>query len=100
MKIVSIILARGGSKGIPNKNIIDISGKPMIYYSIYASQSANVDFTYVSTDSKQIAMISEKYGAKIIKRPQDISTDTSSSEEALSHFCKNVNFDIMIFTIA
>ena len=52
---------------------------------------------YVSTDSKQIAMISEKYGAKVIKRPKDISTDTSSSEEALSHFCKNVNFDIMIF---
>lgn len=97
MKIVSIILARGGSKGIPNKNIIDICGKPMIYYSIYASQNANIDSTYVSTDSKQIAMISEKYGAKIIKRPTDISTDTSSSEEALSHFCKNVNFDIMIF---
>ena len=96
-KNLCIIPVRGGSKGIPNKNIIDISGKPMIYYSICASQSANVDFTYVSTDSKQIAMISEKYGAKIIKRPQDISTDTSSSEEALSHFCKNVNFDIMIF---
>ena len=70
MKIVSIILARGGSKGIPNKNIIDICGKPMIYYSIHASQSANIDSTYVSTDSKQIAMISEKYGAKIIKRPK------------------------------
>lgn len=97
MKIVSIILARGGSKGIPNKNIIKISGKPMIYYSIYASQNANIDYTYVSTDSKQIAMISEKYGAKTIKRPKDISTDTSSSEEGLLHFCKNVNFDVMVF---
>ena len=58
----------------------------MIYYSIYASQSANIDSTYVSTDSKQIAMISEKYGAKIIKRPTDISTDTSSRRSAIITF--------------
>ena len=59
-KIVSLITARGGSKGIPNKNIIKINGKPLIWYSINASLHSNVSETWVSTDSKKIANISEK----------------------------------------
>ena len=57
MKIVSVILARGGSKGIPDKNIIDLNNKPLIYYSINASKNSNVVDTWVSTDSKKISII-------------------------------------------
>ena len=50
MKIVSVITARGGSKGIPNKNIIDVKGKPLIYYSIQATKDTSVDENRVTTD--------------------------------------------------
>jgi len=97
MKIVSVILARGGSKGIPSKNIVDLNGKPLISYTIESSLQSNVDETWVSTDSSEIASVSSTYGASVIDRPSDISTDTSQSEEALLHFTDNHDFDIMVF---
>ena len=60
MKIVSVILARGGSKGIPSKNIIDLNGQSLISYTIQASQKSNVHTTWVSTDCPKIKTISEK----------------------------------------
>ena len=97
MKIISVLLARGGSKGIPFKNIVDLNGKPLISYTIEASLQSNVDETWVSTDSSEIASVSSTYGASVIDRPSDISTDTSQSEEALLHFTDNHDFDIMVF---
>ena len=97
MKILSVILARGGSKGIPSKNIVDLNGKPLISYTIEASLQSNVDETWVSTDSSEIASVSSTYGANVIDRPSEISTDTSQSEEALLHFTDNHDFDIMVF---
>ena len=97
MKIVSIILARGGSKGIPDKNIIDLNNKPLIYYTLHASQKSNVSETWVSTDSKKISIIAESYGAKIIDRPQALATDTASSDQALQHFSTQIDFNIMVF---
>ena len=97
MKILSVILARGGSKGIPSKNIVDLNGKPLISYTIEASLQSNVDETWVSTDSSEIASVSSTYGASVIDRPSEISTDTSQSEEALLHFTDNHDFDIMVF---
>tara|TARA_Y100000310_G_C20628870_1_gene787488 strand:+ start:299 stop:943 length:645 start_codon:yes stop_codon:yes gene_type:complete len=97
MKIISVILARGGSKGIPSKNIVDLNGKPLISYTIESSLQSNVDETWVSTDSSEIASVSSTYGASVIDRPSDISTDTSQSEEALLHFTDNHDFDIMVF---
>lgn len=97
MKILSVILARGGSKGIPSKNIVDLNGKPLISYTIEASLQSNVDETWVSTDSSEIASVSSTYGASVIDRPSDISIDTSQSEEALLHFTDNHDFDIMVF---
>ena len=97
MKIVSVILARGGSKGIPNKNIIDLNGKPLISYTIEASQKSNVNSTWVSTDCTKIKTISEKLNANVIDRPQEISGDLSKSEEALLHFAKQIDFDILVF---
>ena len=97
MKIVSVILARGGSKGIPNKNIIDIQGKPMIGYVIEASLKSKVQETWVSTDCEQIKNTSLSYGAQVIDRPKKISQDFSKSEDALLHFAHNVDFDILVF---
>ena len=97
MKVVSLIPARKGSKGIPNKNLIDLCGKPLIYYSIEASKKSLVEETWVSSDSDEILEISKNYGAKTIKRPPEISNDQSTSEEALLHFASNVEFDIIVF---
>jgi len=97
MKVISLILARGGSKGIPSKNIVELNGKPLISYTIESSLQSNVDETWVSTDSSEIASVSSTYGASVIDRPSDISTDTSQSEEALLHFTDNHDFDIMVF---
>ena len=97
MKVISVIPARGGSKGIPLKNLVNLNGSPLISYSINASLQSNVDETWVSTDSKKIAVISEGCGAKIIFRPSDISTDTSQSEEALLHVARDSEFDVMVF---
>ena len=97
MKIISVILARGGSKGIPSKNIIDLNGKPLISYTIQASQKSNVDSTWVSTDCPKIKEISKKINANVIDRPKEISGDFSKSEEALLHFSKKIDFDILVF---
>jgi CMP-N,N'-diacetyllegionaminic acid synthase len=97
MKIVSVILARGGSKGIPKKNLISLKGKPLISYTIEASILSNVHETWVSSDCENILSVSEKFGAKTLHRPVELATDFSSSEDALCHFADNVNFDVMVF---
>lgn len=86
MSCYAIIPARGGSKGIPKKNIKEIAGKPLIAHTIIeAKKSKNIDKVFVSTDCDEIASIAKEYGAEIIKRPDDISGDLSSSEQAVLH---------------
>ena len=99
-KIVTLIPARGGSKGIPRKNLLDIHGRPMIYYTIKASLNSIVDETWVSSEDEEILKISESYNAYTIKRPDELSTDNSSSESVLFHFAENVDFDILVFVQA
>jgi len=85
-KIIAIIPARGGSKGIPKKNIVNFSGKPLLAWSIEdAKDSKLINDVYVSTDDKAIAEVSKDYGAKVIWRPKEISGDFSPSEDALKH---------------
>ena len=97
MKVVSVIPARGGSKGIPLKNIVELGGKPLISYTIESSKQSNVDETWVSTDSSEISSVVSEYGVKVIERPEDISTDTSQSEEALLHAARDSEFDVLVF---
>lgn len=86
MEILAIIPARGGSKGIPQKNIRLLAGHPLISYAIeQAKRSKLITRLVVSTDDKKIAEISSQYGAEIIMRPSKISGDLSSSESALVH---------------
>ena len=97
MKIVSLIPARKGSKGIKNKNLIDLCGKPLIHYSIQASINSLVDETWVSSDSDVILETSKNLGSNIIKRPKELSEDNSTSESVLIHFAKNIDFDVLVF---
>ena len=86
MNIVSIIPARGGSKGIPRKNIKNLNGKPLISYSIEASNSCNlINNTYVSTEDNEISEISYEYGAEVINRPKELAEDNSSSIDVILH---------------
>ena len=100
MKVCTIILARGGSKGIPKKNILPLKGKPLIQHTIEASMSADIKETFVSTDDHAIAAVSKKLGCTIIDRPEEFATDEASSEEALLHFleCPAVEkYDTILF---
>lgn len=82
-KIVAIIPARGGSKGIPGKNLTVINGKPLLVWSIdHALSSSLVDEVWVTSDSQEILDYAALAGAKIITRPKEISGDKASSESA------------------
>ena len=86
MKIVAIIPARGGSKGIPRKNLISICGKPLIAWSIIqASESQMIDDVYISSDDEEILQVGMDYGARPIKRPIEIAGDNATSESAWLH---------------
>jgi N-acylneuraminate cytidylyltransferase len=86
MECLAIIPARGGSKGIPRKNILPLLGKPLIAYNIeQAQQARQVNRVVVSTDDPEIAAIARQYGAEVVWRPADISGDLASSESALLH---------------
>jgi N-acylneuraminate cytidylyltransferase len=86
-KNLAIIPARGGSKGLPNKNINSIAGKPLIAWSIeQAIASAGIDRVLVSTDSQDIAEIARSYGAEApFIRPAAFATDTATTESAMMH---------------
>lgn len=84
MEILAVIPARGGSKEIPGKNLRPVAGKPLIAHTIQAAlQSSSINRVIVSTDDKEIAEVSKKFGADVVMRPVEISGDTSSSESAL-----------------
>jgi YrbI family 3-deoxy-D-manno-octulosonate 8-phosphate phosphatase len=86
MECLAIIPARGGSKGIPRKNILPVAGKPLIAYNIeQARRSRYIHRVVVSTDDDEIADIARRYGAEIVRRPAEISGDSASSETALLH---------------
>jgi N-acylneuraminate cytidylyltransferase/CMP-N,N'-diacetyllegionaminic acid synthase len=84
---LAIIPARGGSKGLPGKNIKELCGKPLIAWSIEAGlNSKYLDEVMVTTDSQDIADISQKYGAKIpFLRPAELATDTATTFDAVKH---------------
>lgn len=85
MKIVAVILARGGSKGIPNKNIISFVDRPLISWSISQCHDAGINDVYVSSDSYEILKVANAYGALPIERPSELATDSASSEVGWLH---------------
>jgi CMP-N-acetylneuraminic acid synthetase len=104
MKILAIIPARGGSKGIPRKNVRPLAGKPLIAHTIGSAKgSSYVDRIAVSTDDQEIADVARKYGAEVIWRPAEISGDKASSESALLHALEHLEMterytpDLLVF---
>ena len=99
-KCCILIPARGGSKGIPGKNLIDLNGRPLIYYALKAAIDSNIKDIWVSTDSDKISkycQIFSQNGVKIIKRPKEISGDLSTDLEAFEHFLSvNRSYDYLI----
>jgi CMP-N,N'-diacetyllegionaminic acid synthase len=102
MKIHCIILARGGSKGILKKNIINFCGKPLLAWTIEQCLNVdNVSDVWVSSDDNDVLDVAKFYGAKIIKRPLDISGDTATSESAWLHAInyledRNIPLDVVL----
>lgn len=101
---VAIIPARGGSKGIPGKNLQIVAGKPLLLHSIeHAKASKKIDRVYVTTDDPSISVVACEAGAEIIQRPAELSTDYSSSESALLHALNAIRYqegrepDIVVF---
>jgi len=86
MIVNAVILARGGSKGIPGKNIIDFCGKPLLAWTIeQCLEAKSVHSVWVSSDDEKILSVAEKYGAQLIERPAEISDDFATSESAWLH---------------
>jgi len=86
MRIVSIILARGGSKGIPRKNLIDFCGKPLLQWTIEQCQATReVDSVWVSSDSEEILDFANEKGANVIQRPEELASDLATSESGWLH---------------
>ncbi len=86
-KVIAIIPARGGSKGIPGKNIVNLGGYPLIAYSIAAAKlSSCIDRVVVSTDDQKIADIALQYGAEVpFLRPKELAEDNSPDIDFMAH---------------
>lgn len=98
-KVLAIIPARGGSKGLPRKNIINLAGKPLIAWTIEASLGSKyITKTIVSSDSNGILQVAKNYGSHILKRPGQLATDISSSEVVVKHALESIQekFDYVV----
>jgi len=95
---LAVIPARGGSKRLPRKNILDLNGKPLIAWSIKAGlKSKYIDKVVVSSDDKEVLDISQDYGADTIKRPDSLQSDTATIFDAIKHTIQNVKkYDYII----
>lgn len=101
MTVVAIIPARGGSKGIPRKNLRPLAGKPMIYYSIRACLDSNtIKETVVTTDDDEIALIARRFGAKVLMRDSRLADDLSTLDivivDAIEQLENKFNLDVSL----
>lgn len=103
MQILAVIPARGGSKGIPKKNIRLMYGKPLISYSINnAKNSHYITDVFVTTDSDEIAEVAGEYGAEVIKRDESLSSDLVTLDPVIYHAkncaekIKNKKYDVVV----
>ena len=95
---LAIIPARGGSKRLPKKNILDLLGKPLIAWSIEAGlKSKYIDKVIVSSDDEKILKVAKEYGANTIKRPEYLANDMATTFDTLKHTVDNIeNYDYII----
>jgi|MTBAKSStandDraft_2_1061841.scaffolds.fasta_scaffold03295_3 CMP-N-acetylneuraminic acid synthetase/spore coat polysaccharide biosynthesis predicted glycosyltransferase SpsG len=102
-KVLAIIPARGGSKGIPRKNLRPLAGKPMIYYSIKAALGSEyIQKVVVTTDDEEIALFASRFGAEVIMRPSELGQDAVTLDPVIQHAVEqaekqwDTNYDIVI----
>ena len=92
IKSLAIIPARGGSKGVPNKNLLKVGSMPLVARAILACKSANLlGGVYVSSDAPEILKVASSFDAETIKRPKKLSSDISSSESVILHFLDHLS---------
>ena len=97
MNIIGITPARGGSKTIPRKNIKDISGKPLIAWTIEAvKESKMIDRYVVSTEDEEIAQIVRGYGVEVLPRPSELATDEVTTISVLQHAIEQIPCGIVV----
>lgn len=100
MKKIAIIPARSGSKGLKDKNIIDLCGKPLMAYSIEAAtNTGQFDHVIVSTDSALYAEIAHKWGAESMMRGEAQSSDTASTYDVLEDLLNRIDYDYDYFVL-
>ena len=98
-RIVALVPLRGGSKSIPYKNIKDIAGKPLAYWTLKAAcEAKDIDAVYVSTEDQKIkdVVLSLGLDVKVVDRPHEFAEDTSSTESVMLHFAEVVDFDMLL----
>ena len=104
MRKLFLIPARGGSKGLPRKNVLPLAGRPMIEYTLDAAKGAmeDGDELCVSTDDSEIARVVKDYGVEVpFVRPEELASDTAGSEEVIRHALdwykeKGLDFDLVV----
>mgnify|MGYP000294090483 CR=1 FL=1 len=95
--IVAVVLARGGSKRLPKKNLLPLCGKPLIDWTFeVATKSAVIDLVVLSTDDQDILCEADKTGVRTIKRPAALATDLATSFDALVHVLNRLKDDAII----
>jgi N-acylneuraminate cytidylyltransferase len=95
--ILGVTPARGGSKGIPRKNIRSICGKPLIAWTIEAAKASKLLNRYVvSTDDREIAEVARRHGAEVIERPKELATDESTTLSVLRHVLSQIPAETVI----
>ena len=99
-KIIALIPARGGSKGVPGKNIRNLGGKPLLAWTIKAALAAKtIDRVVLSSDATEIIEVAEKYGCEVLfRRPAELSTDTASTKDVILHALHTIEekFDYLV----
>ena len=101
-KVLAIIPARGGSKGIPRKNLKVLAGRPLMNWTIQASlDSSYIDETVVSTEDGEIGLVALQAGARVVKRPDELAKDSSPTEPSMLHAVQTLEargerFDIIL----
>lgn len=96
---LAVIPARGGSKRLPRKNLLDLAGKPLIAWTIEAAKNSKyIDLFTVSTDDQELSYVSKKHGAEVLTRPSELATDTASSVDVVLHAlnAQNQPYDYLI----
>jgi N-acylneuraminate cytidylyltransferase len=100
-RVLAVITARGGSKGLPGKNIVDLGGKPLLAWSIEAARgSGYIDRLILSSEDESIIAVAEKFGCEVpFRRPAELATDTVAADPVLIHALDQIGEPFTYFVL-